>query len=106
MAPMRPAQPRPRRRSPACGLRQAGALVEGEDADAARVDADCADRALADFDAVVEIEWHAKGIHQGRADHVAMADQHDRLVEMALVEFNYRRDDPLLYRAHALAAGY
>ena len=34
-----------------------------------------------------------------------MADQHDGLVQMPLVEFEQGRDDPLLHRPHAFAAG-
>ena len=34
-----------------------------------------------------------------------MADQQHGLVQVALVELDQRRDDPLLHRAHALAAG-
>src|SRR5947207_12500914 len=89
----------------AAGARQAWALAEGGDADAARLYLDRADRALADLDAVIEIERHAEREQQHGADYIAMADQHDAFVQVALVEFEQRRDDPLLHRPHTFAAG-
>src|SRR5437868_9057626 len=89
----------------AAGARQAWALAEGGDADAARLYLDRADRALADLDPVVEIERHAEREQQHAADHVAVADQHDALVQMPLIKLDHRRDDALLHGAHALATG-
>ena len=59
-------------------LGEARALVDGEDADAGRVDAHGADRALRDLDPVREIERHAEGVDQDGADHIAVADRRPR----------------------------
>src|SRR5438874_12304809 len=101
---MRPAQPLPPPPSRTLSL-EAGALADGEDADSAGVYLDRADRALADLEAVVEIQRHAERVEQCRADNVAMARQHYGLVQMPLVKLDHRRDDALLHGAHALAAG-
>src|SRR5438270_1566517 len=84
---------------------EAGAVAEGRHAHPAGVYLDRADRALADLDAVVEIQRHAEREQNRAADHVAMARQHDGLVQMPLVKLDHRRDDALLHGAHALAAG-
>src|SRR5205814_8370710 len=84
---------------------EAWALADGENANSAGVYLDRADRALADLEAVVEIQRHAERVEQCRADNVAMARQHDRLGQMPLVKLDHRRDDALLHGAHALATG-
>src|SRR6266478_3648831 len=104
-APTRPAPPPRKPRSRAWPLGKSRAFVDREDADAFRVDADRADRALADFDAVVVIERHAEREEERGADHIAVAYHQHRLVQMALADFHQRLNDSALHLAHVLAAG-
>src|SRR5579872_3545328 len=69
------------------------------------LDPDRADRALRHLDAVVEIERHAEREDQRGADHVAVADDRDRVVGMSRVQVHQRLDDAALHLAHRLAAG-
>src|SRR3954451_6898809 len=94
----------------AAGLRRTilpdlGTLVDRDDADAAVVDADRAQRPQPDLDAAVEIERHAEREDQRRADHVAVADNDASGVAMALADLQKRLDRAELHRAHRLAAG-
>src|SRR4051794_8895205 len=81
------------------------ALVDRDDADAALVDADCAQRPLHDLNAAVEIERHAEREYERRADHVAVADDDRSRVAVALGDIEDRLDGAELHRPHRLAAG-
>src|SRR5439155_7469290 len=84
--------------------RQPRPLVEGEYANAGRVEPDRADRGECHFEPRIKIERHAQREQQGGTDDVAMADDHYPALGMNALQIEESANDPILNLPPALAS--